>query len=85
MVGRSLRERLVLLNMFMLASLSLGYVRPDPQPPGRREGPGGAGLYCPHCRRELEWRTDEETFLFCDEDGAIAEEDALPPLRPPGS
>ena len=71
----------LLSSMFMLSSLSLSYNNPDLRSPGRDEGEGGNGKYCPYCGRRLSKRP--ENVLFCRVDGEISLDQALdsPPPR----
>lgn len=75
--GHSLRVRLVLLSLFILGSLFLGWKRPRLPPPGQSEGGRGTGRYCPICYRPLKKRSDAGNVLFCRFDGEIGEADAL--------
>lgn len=83
MAGRMLAGRLVLLaHLFTLAGLSLSWDHADFRPPGRGEGEGGTGRYCPFCHQPLSY---VKNVLICDNDGEISESAALlsPPPNPP--
>lgn len=83
---RSLGGRLMLLtNVFVLTGLSLSWDIPEIRAPGEGEDGGGTGMYCPYCRLELSRRPDEGNVLFCDDDGAIDEDEALTTPPPPRS
>ena len=78
MASQSVAERLALLaNLLVFTGLALSWDAPDIRSPGKGEGEGGAGLYCPFCRLELSRRPDEGNVLFCDTDGLIGEDQAL--------
>jgi hypothetical protein len=80
---RSLGSQLTLLaKIFILTGLLLGWDAPDIRTPGRGEEGGNTGMYCPHCGFELSRRPDEGNALFCDDDGAIGEDEALGPSPP---
>jgi len=84
MASQSAAGRLALLaNMLVFTGLALSWESPDIRPPGKGEGEGGTGLYCPFCPLELSRRPDEGNVLFCDTDGLISEDQALSsPLTP---